>query len=137
MILAPINIIKAGMVAYHLKGNKIDDSMRMTGDCGGYKDKQVAQLMRDGWTFVCSNNQFKKGGKITKKDAGSIALALKQCNEISRPKEIVIYVKQNNAQPSTVSAKSELDALETAKVLTLVLGDTLKNINKAPVPKIK
>lgn len=120
MILAPSAFIKAGMVAYHLKGNIIDDSMRLSK--GGYCGEPVAKLMHDGWTFVCSNNQFKKGKKIGKKDMGSVALALKQCNEMDR-REIRITVKGN-----LISATSSFNAQETIKILMTVVNKTIGDI---------
>lgn len=125
MILNPTLFIRAGHVAYHLAGDKIDDSMRMVKDCGGYKGKRVYELMRDGWTFVCSNNQFKKGQKITAKQAGEIAVALKRCNEMDNPK-ITMRVVDGKIYMKSVYSKTD-----TLKILAELVSKMIEEIKTA------
>jgi len=123
VILSPTATIKPGMVAYNLENNVINDSMRLVKG-GGYIGAPVKRLMEDGWTFVCSNNQFKKGNKIKSKDAKEIAVALRQYNDMVRPKVIKIEVDNRGK----ITGRSELSLLDTIFVLNAMAADAARRL---------
>ena len=62
--LKATDIIKPSHVAYHICGGVVDDVMPMVkSDRNFYLGKPVQQLIDDGWSFVCSSKDFKKGNK--------------------------------------------------------------------------
>ena len=63
-VLKSYEIIQPGFVAYHVSGNRIDDVMNVECNLGGYKDKPVSELVRDGWTFVCRSEKYKIGDEV-------------------------------------------------------------------------
>lgn len=60
------DIIKAGCVAYHISGGKIDDKMVLV-PVGGYDGKPCQELIDDGWSFVCRTLEYKVGQKTRRK----------------------------------------------------------------------
>ena len=65
MVLKLDKIIDGHEFAYHVSGTVVDDIMPMCPNRNNsYIGQMVNELIRDGWSFVCSARDYKMGDKI-------------------------------------------------------------------------
>ncbi len=60
MQINPSELIHRGNIAYHVTNDIIDDMMILD-FLGGYKDKNIQELIDDGWSFVCDKRDYQLG----------------------------------------------------------------------------